>query len=782
MAGFGNRRRLGGGITHRLGLLAAVSVAAGVVVAGMLTPVVGGIGLAAQRGINSWDRLPSAINIPPLPVASKIYTANGHLMATFYYEDRIPVTLAQVPEIMQKAIISIEDSRFYAEQGLDLKGLLRAAVNNISGGARQGGSTLTQQYVKNILLDEATTPQQRAAATADTISRKIREARYAIALAKKLSKAQILEGYLNIAYFGDGAYGIGAAAEHYYGVPVQNLTLPQAALLAGIVEDPSLYDPALHPVHAKDRRDVVLARMAQLGAITPAEASSAQATPVKLKLTVQRNGCVGTAAPYFCDYVVHDILLNPAFGPNQQARAQLLERGGLSIVTTMDPTTQIAAQNVINQMAPWNGSVGAVEAMVQPGTGAIRAIAVNQRYGPAKGQNSIDWAADASHGTSEGFQSGSTFKLFVLANALQQGIPLSTSFNSPPVIGPLTGYTDCQGDSLTYPVVQNSSAGEGGVFNIYTGTWASVNTFYAQLERRTGLCGPATLAGQVGLTQASGAPIKQVPSMVLGANNVSPLDMADAYATFAANGLYCPLYAISSVTDSTGHRLTIPHKACRQVVPPGLAATVTSVLTGVLSNPIGTAYGLGLPGRPAAGKTGTIDQFHDAWFIGYTPQLASAVWVGFPNQPNRSLIDVTIGGRFYGSPIFGATLPAPIWQATMEAALSGAPVLSFPPPDPKYLHGAYITIPNVAGKSPQAAVAALTSAGLIATVAPGTVNSSEPAGTVANTTPAAGTSITVGSGVTVFISNGKAPKKPPGPSPSPTKPGPSPTPGRRGHH
>lgn len=755
---------------HRLTSFTAVSVAAGVVVAGLLSPVVGGVALIANKAIASWDRLPSTLDVAPLPTASKILTADGHVLATFYYQDRIPVTLAEVPRIMQSAIISIEDNRFYAEHGLDVRGLIRAAVNDARGGARQGGSTLTQQYVKNILLDEAHTPAQRAAAIADTLQRKIQEARYALALSQRMSKAQILEGYLNIAYFGDGAYGVGAAARHYFDEPVGKLDLAQSALLAGIVENPSLFDPAVNPSYAEARRNVVLGRMAQLGVISQAQAAAAGATPIRLHLTYARNGCVGTAAPYFCDYVVDDVLSNPAFGANPSQRAALLQSGGLTIHTTLSSTDQRAAQQALDTLAPWNGSIGAAEVMVQPDDGAIRAMAINAPFGPAPGQNSVNWAANASHGESLGFPAGSSFKLFVLAAALEQGIPLTTTIYAAPTMGPLYGYTNCAGDQLVYPLVHNASPTEGGLFNIFTATWASVNTFFAQLEQRTGLCLPATLAAQLGVAQASGAPLQQVPSMVLGSNDVSPLDMAGAYAAIADSGRFCPPFALTEVTGRHGKPLPLTPATCRQVLPAGLANTLTSVLTGVLNQPSGTAYGSALTGRTAAGKTGTVDNFHDAWFDGYTPQLAAAVWVGYPNNQNLDMTDVTIGGRFYVN-VYGASLPAPIWQMSMNAALAGLPALAFPPPDPRYEIGNTVTVPDLGGRSSQAGIQALTGLGLNPTVAQGEVPSVYPAGTVAFTSPPAGSHATVGSTVTIFLSNGQPPPKA---SPSPSATGPTP--------
>jgi membrane peptidoglycan carboxypeptidase len=779
-------------IRQRIGLLAVVSVAAGLVAAGIAMPVVGGLGLVGRAGVDAFEKLPSYLNIPPLPVGSRILAANGRPLATFYYQNRIPVSIKQIPAVMQKAIIAIEDDRFYAETALDFKGLLRAAFKNTqAGGVVQGGSTLTQQYVKNILIDEAQgNPAEVRAVTADTVSRKIREARYAIALAQRLSKNQILEGYLNIAYFGDGAYGIGSAAEHYFGEPVGRHTLPQAALLAGIVQDPSLYDPAQHPVHAEHRRNTVLNRMAQLSMITPADAAAAAATPIRLHLTNTRNGCVNTFAPYFCQYVVDDLLANPAFGRTPQDRARLLTQGGLTITTTLDPTDQTAAQNAVDAKVPWNGTVGAAEAMIEPGTGDIRAMVVNAPYGPdhKKGQNSVNWAADEDHGGSTGFQTGSAFKVFVLAAALQEHIPVLTTIYAPPVIGSLAGYTGCPALSSVYQgPIHNAEPGNGN-YNLLTGTWNSINTFYVQLEQRTGMCEPATLAAAMGLQRADGKPLNQYPSMVLGSNEVSPLDMADAYATLAAQGKHCPPVAITRVVDHSGHVLPLTTPACDQALDPGLANTETSILEGVIQHGTGTPANIG---RPAAGKTGTMDNFSAAWFCGYTPQLAAAVWVGFPaGIAGQSLENITLGGQTY-SRVFGATIPAPIWQLSMSAALANEPVVDFPAAASQYLVGQTVPVPDVTGAPPAAAVATLTAAGFQATVVPGRVNGTTRPGTVARTDPPAGTQAPQGSNVLVYISNGH----PPPPSPSPSSPGPSappsasppaqtptPSPPRHGHH
>jgi membrane peptidoglycan carboxypeptidase len=763
---------------HRLWLLAAISGVAGVLLAGMLLPIVGGIGLVARAGANDFESLPSVLKESPLPQVSRILAADGSTIATFYAEDRIAAPLSRVPSVMQKAIIAIEDVRFYEHHGVDFKGAFRALLRNSSSGTvSQGGSTLTQQYVKNVLIEAGD-----AGAAADTLARKAREARYALALEKTLTKQQILERYLNIAYFGDGAYGVGTAAVHYFGVPVQGLSLAQSAMLAGLVQSPVAYDPALHPKAGRARRDVVLAQMLKYHFVTPVEYDAAVGTPVVLHLHKQGNGCEASRFPYFCDYVQHVIETSSAFGANVSARRNLLQRGGLTIRTTLDPKVQEAADAAVQKYVPARdrSGIAAAEAVVEPGTGNVRAIAVSSPYGSnkAKGQNDIDYAVDHAFGGGTGFQAGSTFKLFVLAAALKQGIPLGTRIYAPQTIRDLTGFTDCNGNSLTYsPSVSNAGDSERGTYNLVTGTWFSVNTFYAQLEKRTGLCMPVQLAEAMGVRPATGGHIHQFPSFVLGAaDGYSPLDVAGAYATMAAHGSYCSPVTIVNVVGHNGRKLKVPASSCHQVVDPGLADTITTILHGVLTQRGATAVGVGDPGRPAAAKTGTAENNWASDFAGYVPQLAAAVWVGNPRQLQR-LNGLTIGGRSYGQ-VFGATIAGPIWRDTLTAALLGEPVVPLPPPDPQYVRGTTVPIPDIGGLAVADAVTTLKQAGFQVTIDPRQVDSEFPQGAAAGTSPSGAAA--PGSVVVLLVSNGHPPPAAsPSPGTSPRPPGPPGSPAPR---
>jgi membrane peptidoglycan carboxypeptidase len=747
-----------------LGTLGLISVIAGLLMAGMLLPIVGGVGLLARTAADEFDNLPSELDIEAPPQVSRILAADGSTLATFYYQNRVNVSLDQVPPVMQKAIIAVEDVRFYEHNGVDWKGAFRALLRNSSSGTvRQGGSTLTQQFVKNVLIESAEAAGDEAgieAAHANTLARKAREAKYALALENRYTKRQILEGYLNIAYFGDSAYGVGTAARHFFGKPVQKLNLEEAALLAGLVQSPEVYNPVVNPDAAKARRDTVLAQMLKYHFIDQVEYDHAVRQPIRLDVHQQGNGCEASRAPYFCDYVQHAIRNSPAFGRTKADRTRLLLRGGLTIRTTLEPKVQRAADAAVKRYVfPRDKSgVAAGEAVVEPGTGNVLALSVNRPYGQDKkrDQNTINYTVDRADGGGTGFQMGSTFKLFVLAAAMKQGVPLSTSIYAPQRVN-LSGFKNCFGADAGTWDVSNAGDSEAGRFNLISGTWFSVNTFFAQLEQRTGLCQPVKLAEAMGMSPASGGHISQYPAFTLGAaDTYSPLDLATAYATVAAHGTHCDPVAITAVTDSAGESIDVPRSECERVLEPGLADTITDILHGVLTKPGATAANVGEPGRPAAGKTGTTEENAGSVFAGYVPQMAAAVWVGDPDEPSRPLNGLTIGGRTYGS-VYGATIAGPIWHDTLVAALKGEPVIPLPDPDPKYVHGIKKTVPDVRGLLPADATDVLREAGFKVTFASTPVDSAYPKGTVGRTTPAGGTGAPPGSTVVIYLSTGRLP-------------------------
>lgn len=657
----------------------------GALVALAALPAVSMTGKAARDVLKPIRAEAAELNMPELPQRSTILDADGSKVATFFYQNRVAVPLDEVAPVARKALIAIEDARFFQHEGVDAQGMLRALVANLrTGRLRQGGSTLTQQYVENVRLLKADSAEERRAAHAQTIAGKLREIRYALAVDEKLSKKEILERYLNIAYFGDGAYGIEAAARHYFDKQAAALTLSEGALLAGLVKAPSSYNPVANPARAKRRRDAVLARMAELGMINRERLREISGSPLGLDVQPIAQGCKDSDVPSFCTYVIEEIKNSSAFGETRAKRARLLNRGGLTIHTTLKPETQRAAKQALTEsVPPGNASnKAAAEVMVEPGTGKIRAMAASIPFGTGKNETRINLAANKAHGGSNGFQAGSTFKAFTLATALSQRKTFNYSLPAP-YRATVTGYEDCKGNTFSPYTLTNAISGESGTFNLRTGTWKSVNVFFAKLEKKVGLCDAVKTARSMGLRKANGEPIPVVPSFTLGTATVAPLNMANAFATFAARGVRCDPIAITKVVDRNGKPLDVPDAECNRVMPKGVADGVSHILQGVLDK--GTAAGADIS-RPAAGKTGTVDSYAAAWFVGYTPKLASAVWVGDPRGGrNHPLRNITIGGEYYDK-IYGATLPAPIWQTSMTKALQGVPPGSFPRP-PEWMFG-----------------------------------------------------------------------------------------------
>ncbi|MGW5879974.1 penicillin-binding protein [Nocardiopsis terrae] len=764
---------------QRISQLVVVGVVAGLLVAAMALPAVGGMGITARNVASGFLDMPSQLETPPPPQRSTIYDSEGGVIAEIFDQNRELVDIEDVSPVMLDAIMAIEDASFYEHGGLDVSGTLRAAVRTL-GGNTEGASSITQQYVKNVQIEAATSQEELEEAREETIARKIRELRYAVALEQRMTKDEILEGYLNIAYFSDGAYGVESAAQHFFQVPASDLELHQAATIAGLVRYPYLYNPRFFPEQTIERRNVVLDRMVSTGAITEEEAEEAKTEDMDLDLDTPPNGCVPSDQPFFCDYVVQEIEQDERFGPNETERARWLRTAGLEIHTTLDPQTQDAGQDAVDKWVPRKNESRKVAAQVviEPGTGHILGMMQSRNYGPDEselGETSINFTTDADRGGSTGFQAGSTFKAFTLAAALEQGLPFSTSFNSPSSTT-VSGQVSCNGGRLQTWSPSNAGDSNAGNLNMVSGTKASSNTYFAQLQARAGLCNTMKMAEKLGLKRADGTLFTENPnslansSFTLGSEEVSPIRVANAYATFSAGGTYCEPQAITRIEDRQADTTIELEPQCERVIDEDVADGTSYLLSQTFHG--GTASNLGI-GRPAAGKTGTTDGSAAAWFAGFTPQMASSVFVGDPRGPQQyPLRNVTIGDRPY-SVVYGATIPGPIWQETMRGAHEGLEVeqLASPPgkfgstsvPDPRAgddgdeeaspaSHDG--GVPNVVGMTEAAAVSALEDAGYSVNVSGTTVRSSEPEGSVAAVNPDPGSRLPEGATVNVFLSSG----------------------------
>ncbi|MCM2577727.1 transglycosylase domain-containing protein [Streptomyces meridianus] len=669
-------KRPGGGptATQQVAKFVGVSALAGAVLAGLALPAAGALGLVAKNSAEGFDEIPADLKRPPLSQKTTILDAEGGQIASVYFRDRTVIPLRDMSPYIKKAIVAIEDARFYRHGAVDLKGILRAANRNAQeGGVQQGASTLTQQYVKNVFVEDAGTDENKVAeATQQTVGRKIKELKYAIQVEKELGKKQILENYLNITFFGQQAYGVEAAAKRYFSKPAKELKLEEAALLAGLVQSPSRFDPLSNETEATKRRNVVLQRMADTGAVTQERADRAKRRPLGLSISKPRNGCITAVngAGFFCDYVREAFLRSPEFGKSREARVKRWTRGGMTIRTTLDPQAQESVQRAIRRHVYQSDPVATAVSLVEPGTGKILGMGQSRPYGFKGNQTTLNLSVDNAMGGGVGYQPGSTIKAFTAAAALEKGMSPGQSYASPYRM-PYPSATDCDGNR--YPgtgSVPNENKSEVGPYRMPEALQKSINTYFVSLQEDAGLCEVTKLMSKLGMDKrAGGTDWGLGPSFTLGVNEASPLSMAAAYAAFANRGVYCAPNAITAVTDAGGKELRVPEGKCTEAMSKKTADTINTMLKGVVDD--GTGRQAGLPNRETAGKTGTTDSRFAAWYVGYTPNMAGAVWMGDPKR-ERQMRNITIGGR-YQKKVYGASGPAPIWKDAVSGALEGHP-------------------------------------------------------------------------------------------------------------
>jgi penicillin-binding protein 1A len=716
-------------------------VVAGAVILALLA--LAGIGGCAALSASLPD--PSTTKARGRDQSTVILDRNGRLLARLFAEqNRSDQPLHKMPATLRQAVVATEDQRFYEHAGVDPTGIARALVTDVVLGKKsQGGSTITQQYIKNAFG----TPEK-------TFKRKLEEALLANKIEKSYTKDQILELYLNTIYFGHGAYGVEAASQVYFGKGVEKLDLAESAMLAGVIKSPGHYSPYLDPTAAKNRRDTVLGQMQAQSYITAEQDAAAVARPVKtagLKSTA-------AAAPYFVEWIKDQLV--KTYGQDR------LYRGGLTVRTTLDLKAQTAAEKAIAGTLNRKNDPSAALVAVKPGTGEVVVMVGGRDF---KSQQ-FNVAAQGS-----GRQPGSAFKPFVLATALANGVSPEQTFESGPVKLPV--------GSKTWSVT-GASGGRTGPMRLREATEKSVNSVFARLITDIGPEKVVSTAEDMGLHKG----MSPVPAIALGGTEtgVTPLEMATAFATLAAGGIHAAPYGIAQVSDASGQVLYAAKPKTEEALDPAVAYLTTDILKGVISKGTGTSAAIG---RPAAGKTGTTQENRDAWFVGYTPQLATAVWMGYPAAQ-------TAMSNVHGRQVTGGSFPAEIWAKFMRAALDGQAKKDFEKPDglkegrvcaetgmaatpfcprtstalllsgselktcTKHVAAARTLVPKLVGMSKEDALALLGKLKLGSAVAEA-ASRDVPVGTVVDQTPKSGSTATTQTVVTITVSSGAGPDKPP---------------------
>ena len=640
----------------------------------MLVPIAGPTALVAKSVPSVFNELPGDLQTVAPAEESQLLDSSGAVIAHFYDKQRIVVPSANIADVMKKAIVAIEDKRFYEHNGVDATGIARALVTNLGESGRQGASTITQQYVRNSLAERGYLEgdaDQVSAATEQTTERKLREIKYALALEKTQSKDEILTGYLNIAPFGPITYGVEAASQRYFSKSASELNYLESALLAGLVQSPVQYDPLTHPEAAQARRDTVLATMLDQGVITQEEYDEGIATSVDSMLhpTVSSEGCSGadSSKAYFCDYVLSQFLEDPTFGATRIERERLLKTQGITIRTTLDTAKQDAAYASLTNAIPVGDASGLNDALVSldPRTGKVLAMAQNTTYGIESGQTMANYSADGN------FQVGSTFKVFTLLQWFKEGHSAYETVGSANTFYP-NGSFKCDGRSITTEGYQvNDLAGKTGTMNVVRATGQSVNQAFVNMASRVDFCSIFETAYDMGITEDGEVPAP-FPANILGSVSSSPLHMASVFATIANSGQQCKPQSIESVTDRDENVLKEFAADCKEVISPDLANKTAALLT-ASAGQYYTSTRLG-DGRPFAAKSGTTDGHANTWLTGFTPSLATSVWVGHGDNSSQEVSGVVING-VYHSEIFGETYVGQnIWAPYMTQALAGTPV------------------------------------------------------------------------------------------------------------
>lgn len=771
-----------------IGKLIAALVAAGVLIAGLALPYVGGLGLAARHEASKFLNTTCNLTESPPPRKTTLYARDGKtVIATLFKEDRVPIPLTEVPTDLQQALIATEDRRFYQHHGVDMRGLIRSAINTSSGDT-QGGSTLTMQYVKQVRYYQAVKEGDMTAAAAavnPNLQRKMEDAQCAIAIEKRENKATILDNYLNIAFFGENSYGIQTAAETYFGKPAQDLTLPESAMLVGVLRNPYQFDPFLFPDASRARRNQVLQNLVDVGKLSEAQAKKYQALPIQLateKPPVVKEGCANAPGTirnvgFFCDYVVNWLEHTDGISDNE------LTTGGLKVVTTLDVTKQNSIQKNLWKTIPAKSPMTAIIPVVDPRTGDVLAMATSKRYGNQTSRKDNTHTVLPIFTSYTGF-GASTYKLFPLLTALSTGIPSDWPLQT---IDPY--HPGCYNASSKGVVNGDATETYAPNETLASATAKSSNTYFVELADSLLSCNlepivkMAQSLGMNGLDQPSDVKHQTVAQtivdqqrsqqLVLGDISTSPLEIAGAYATVANDGRFNPPAPVLSVTTDKGQNLPVKRPTATAVVSPQVARQAVQILTGDTKAPGTSAvpFQSWYAQNPSivAGKTGTAvaspkeNLNSTIWFVGLTPSLVAAtelVDLDSPFAPSRGLPGETQPGTAYGDYASG------VWLKAVAPVLKNQ---AWSWPDPNAVAGA--EVPDLTGATLSDAATMLKAAGYkMSEFNKASVNgcaSSEPAQDVAYYAPQIAPK---GSVITVCLSSGTTQPLYVPPPPKPPKP------------
>ncbi|MFN4002980.1 transglycosylase domain-containing protein [Microcella sp.] len=763
------------GVIGAIGGMLGLSALAGVLVTVMVTPALAVSSMAASNTIGIFEGLPEYIKINEQTQRNVLYAqetddpADGYRqIAIVFAEDREEVAWDEVSQFVKDATVAGEDRRFYDHGGVDLQGIVRAAIGNVtSGGVQSGASTLTMQLVKNIFVNEslkAETEEDRdrlyAEAQEQSLERKLKEAKLAIGLEKEYTKDEILLAYLNLANFGGNTYGIQAAAQQYFGVDAIDLTIAQAASLIAIVQYPnerSLETPDNYASN-QERRDYIIRTMASEGYITEAERDEALAIAVDeefVNLSERQSGCIAANrnAQQFCDYVVKNIKNLESLGATEEERLDNWRLGGYEIYTTLNFKLQAAAQKKVRENVPTRSTIlniGSVATSVEVGTGRILTMAQNRPFNdsqtPKQGQTAVNYATDRDYGGSSGFQVGSTYKIFALVEWLKQGRGLNEVVDASRFELNQAAFLDtCDdgGGPWGGPWKFKNSGGAGGAaMSVFNATVNSVNSAYASIAEQLDQCQIRAAAESLGVHRADGDPLETNPSAVLGTNNIAPLTMAAAFAGIANGGVFCEPIAVDRIVDRDGVELDGQTQDCRRAMTAEVAAAAAAPMAAVITGGTATSSNIG-DGVPIIGKTGSTDSFNQTWMVGSTRKVATAVWVG--NVKGQVSMLNYPGGSGIRHIIFRGIMA----EANRQYGGGG-----FPAPPSSLLAGSGVKLPaDVIGMTQEQAKALLEGLGLRFEVG-GQVDSALEAGRVAGMSFSAGTLLARGTTVKVTISRG----------------------------